>query len=58
MARYLLEVVCPGVLSDLGVVARQVSVWETDEACAIAFLSGPPAPPPVPLGSVIVVDDR
>ena len=58
MARYLLEVVCPGVLSDLGVVARQVSVWETDEACAIASLTGPPAPPPVALGSVIVVDDR
>jgi len=58
MARYLLEVVCPGVLSDLGVVARQVSVWETDEACAIASLTGPPAPPPMALGSVIVVDDR
>ena len=58
MARYLLEVVCPGVLSDLGVIAREVSVWETDEACAIASLTGPPAPPPVPLGSVIVIDDR
>jgi 6-pyruvoyltetrahydropterin/6-carboxytetrahydropterin synthase len=58
MARYLLEVVCPGVLSDLGVVARQVSVWETDEACAIASLAGPPAAPPFPLGAVIVVDDR
>ena len=58
MARYLLEVVCPGVLADLGVVARRVSVWETDEACAVASLSGPPVPPPVPLGSVIVVDDR
>ena len=58
MARYLLEVVCPGVLADLGGDARHVSVWETDEACAIAFLSGPPAPPPVALGSVIVIDDR
>jgi hypothetical protein len=58
MARYLLEVVAPHVLAGLGVVARRVSVWETDEACAIAFLSGPPSPPPVPLGSVIVIDDR
>ncbi len=58
MARYLLEVVCPGVLADLGVIARQVSVWETEEACAIAFLSGPPGLPPVALGSVVVVDDR
>jgi len=58
MARYLLEVVCPGVLADLGVVARKVSVWETDEACAVAALSGPPAPPPVPLGSAVVIDPR
>ncbi|MFM8578191.1 MAG: 6-pyruvoyl trahydropterin synthase family protein [Planctomycetaceae bacterium] len=36
MARYLLEVVSPFVLGDLGVVARRVAVWETDEACAIA----------------------
>jgi 6-pyruvoyltetrahydropterin/6-carboxytetrahydropterin synthase len=58
MARYLLEVVCPGVLADLGVTARKVSVWETDEACAVAALSGPPAPPPVPLGAAVVIDHR
>ena len=39
MARYLLEVVAPSVLSDLGVVARKVCVWETEEACAIATLT-------------------
>ena len=37
MARYLLEVVAPNVLGDLGVVARRVAVWETDEACAVAI---------------------
>ena len=36
MARYLLEVVAPEVLGDLGVVARRVTVWETEESCAIA----------------------
>ncbi len=58
MARYLLEVVCPGVLSDLGVVARRVAVWETEEACAVATLDGPPGPPPAPLGAVVVDDPR
>lgn len=58
MARYLLEVVCPGVLADLGVVARKVAVWETEEACAVATLQGPPATPPVPLSSAIVDDTR
>jgi 6-pyruvoyltetrahydropterin/6-carboxytetrahydropterin synthase len=36
MARYLLEVVAPEVLGDLGVVAREVRVWETEESCAVA----------------------
>jgi 6-pyruvoyltetrahydropterin/6-carboxytetrahydropterin synthase len=36
MARYLLEVVGPEVLGDLGVVAREVRVWETEESCAVA----------------------
>lgn len=58
MARYLLEVVCPAVFADLGVTARKVSVWETDETCAVAALSGPPAPPPLPPGSAVVIDDR
>ena len=31
MARYLLEVVAPEVLGDLGVIAREVRVWETEE---------------------------
>jgi 6-pyruvoyltetrahydropterin/6-carboxytetrahydropterin synthase len=58
MARYLLEVVGPHVLEGLGVVARRVSVWETDEACAVATLTGPPGQPPVPIGAVVVVDRR
>ena len=59
MARYLLEVVAPGVLGDLGVVARRVAVWETDEACAVATRSGgDQPPPPVPLGAAVIVDDR
>jgi 6-pyruvoyltetrahydropterin/6-carboxytetrahydropterin synthase len=58
MARYLLEVVCPAVFADLGVVARQVTVWETDDACAVAALAGPPAAPPVPLGAAVVIDPR
>ena len=40
MARYLLEVVAPEVLGDLGVIAREVRVWETDESCAVATLAG------------------
>jgi len=58
MARYLLEVVAPHVLAGLGVIARRVCVWETDEACATATLVGKPAPPPVPIGSVVIVDKR
>lgn len=58
MARYLLEVVAPHVLADLGVVARRVSLWETDEACAVASLVGRPGAPPVPVGSAVVVDTR
>ena len=58
MARYLLEVVCPGVLADLGVTARKVAVWETEEACAVAALDGEPGPPPVALGSAWIDDDR
>jgi 6-pyruvoyltetrahydropterin/6-carboxytetrahydropterin synthase len=57
MARYLLEVVAPRVLGDLGVVARRVALWETDEACAIATRAAP-VPPPLPLGSAVIVDDR
>ena len=58
MARYLLEVVAPHVLAGLGVLARRVSVWETDEACATATLVGKPAAPPMPIGSVVIVDRR
>jgi 6-pyruvoyltetrahydropterin/6-carboxytetrahydropterin synthase len=58
MARYLLEVVAPRVLGDLGVVARRVAVWETDEACAVAALAGPPGESPFVLESAVVVDDR
>jgi 6-pyruvoyltetrahydropterin/6-carboxytetrahydropterin synthase len=57
MARYLLEVVAPRVLGDLGVVARRVALWETDEACAVATRERPVSPP-VPLGSAVIVDDR
>ena len=58
MARYLLEVVAPRVLGDLGVVARRVAVWETDEACAVAALAGVPGESPFALESAVVVDDR
>ena len=58
MARYLLEVVAPRVLGDLGVVARRVAVWETDEACAVASLSGAPPEPAFALESAVVIDDR
>jgi 6-pyruvoyltetrahydropterin/6-carboxytetrahydropterin synthase len=40
MARYLLEVVAPDVLGDLGVIAREVRVWETEESCAVASRTG------------------
>jgi 6-pyruvoyltetrahydropterin/6-carboxytetrahydropterin synthase len=40
MARYLLEVVAPEVLGDLGVIAREVRVWETEESCAVASRTG------------------
>jgi len=59
MARYLLEVVAPHVLGDLGVVARRVTVWETEEACATATRRGPDGPPsphdpsPLPLGAAV-----
>jgi 6-pyruvoyltetrahydropterin/6-carboxytetrahydropterin synthase len=58
MARYLLEAVAPGVLSDLGVVARRVAVWETDESCAVATLTGDGRGPHPPLASAVVIDDR
>ena len=58
MARYLLEVVAPHVLADLGVIARRVSVWETDEACAVASHPGGAAAPSVPVGAAVVVDRR
>ncbi len=58
MARYLLEVVAPAVLADLGVIARRVAIWETDEACAVATRTGDgPLSAPAP-ASVIVVDSR
>jgi hypothetical protein len=46
------------VLGDLGVVARRVAVWETDESCAVATRSGAAVAPPVPLGAAVIVDDR
>jgi hypothetical protein len=58
MARYLLEAVAPGVLSDLGVVARRVAVWETDESCAVATLTGDAGGLGLPLASAVVSDDR
>jgi 6-pyruvoyltetrahydropterin/6-carboxytetrahydropterin synthase len=58
MARYLLEVVAPHVLTGLGVVARRVSVWETDEACAVATATGRTASPPVAIGAAVCVDGR
>lgn len=58
MARYLLEAVAPGVLGDLGVVARKVAVWETDEACAVASLAGDAGARGLPLESAVLIDDR
>ncbi len=39
MARYLLEEVCPGLLSPCGVEAVQIDLWETEETCAIVSKS-------------------
>jgi 6-pyruvoyltetrahydropterin/6-carboxytetrahydropterin synthase len=58
MARYLLEVVAPHVLDDLGVVARRVAVWETEEACAIATRSGDGPESLVAVSTAVTVDDR
>jgi 6-pyruvoyltetrahydropterin/6-carboxytetrahydropterin synthase len=58
MARYLLEVVAPSVLGDLGIVARRVTVWETDESCAVATLVGEPAEFAGQVESAVLVDDR
>ncbi len=58
MARYLVEVVAPHVLADLGVVARRVAVWESDESCAMAMRTGDDLSPTLPLTSAIVVDHR
>jgi 6-pyruvoyltetrahydropterin/6-carboxytetrahydropterin synthase len=58
MARYLLEVVAPHVLDDLGVVARRVAVWETEEACAIATRSGAGPESLLAVSTVVMVDDR
>ena len=41
MARYLLEVVCPEVLSDTNVQATRVVIWETEEAFGEAKLLPP-----------------
>ncbi|XZE35959.1 6-pyruvoyl trahydropterin synthase family protein [Pirellulaceae bacterium SH501] len=38
MARYLLEEVCPKLLSDVGAVATRVRIWETDESYAEAAI--------------------
>ena len=58
MARYLLEVVAPGVLGDLGVVARRVAVWETEESCAVAVSAGGPSGSATPPAAAVVVDGR
>jgi 6-pyruvoyltetrahydropterin/6-carboxytetrahydropterin synthase len=58
MARYLLEVVAPAVLGDLGVVARRVTVWETDESCATATWTGPGGPPPFAVAAAVRFDER
>ena len=58
MARYLLEVVAPNVLGDLGVIARRVAVWETDESCAVATLAGEQAIDVPALAAAVCVDAR
>jgi 6-pyruvoyltetrahydropterin/6-carboxytetrahydropterin synthase len=59
MARYLLESVAPHVLSDLGVVARSIRLWETQESCAVATRPDHPvriaADPP---GQAVIIDSR
>ena len=58
MARYLLEVVAPNVLGDLGVIARRVAVWETDESCAVATLVGEQVGDAPALAAAVCVDAR
>ena len=58
MARYLLEVVAPNVLGDLGVIARRVAVWETDESCAVATLVGEQVADVPALAAAVCVDAR
>lgn len=59
MARYLLEVVAPSVLGDLGVEARRVCVWETDESCAVATRGARAASAAtMAVQSAVVIDDR
>ena len=58
MARYLLEVVAPSVLGDLGVVALRVAVWETDESCAIATRGDGRLPLETALESAVLIDHR
>ena len=58
MARYLLEVVAPNVLGDLGVIARRVAVWETDESCAVATLVGEQVGDVPALAAAVCVDAR
>ncbi len=58
MARYLLEVVAPNVLGDLGVIARRVAVWETDESCAVATLVGEQVGDAPTLAAAVCVDAR
>jgi 6-pyruvoyltetrahydropterin/6-carboxytetrahydropterin synthase len=58
MARYLLEVVAPHVLADLGVIARRVAVWETEESCAIATCGGETDEPALELAAAVIVDSR
>ena len=57
MARYLVEVVAPAMLGDLGVVARRVAVWETDEACAVAICGSVRGDTPA-LAAAVCVDSR
>ena len=38
MARYLLEEVCPGLLTPCGVEAVRIDLWESEETCAIVTI--------------------